>query len=344
VAIQHSAFTTRLLFAVVLCLFRSATAKADSLHVDLGEVAPFSLTERSGKTVTRDDLRGKVWVAHFFFRCCTQGCAQTTASMLELQKAFAGNPHVLLVSFTLDPETDTPDALRDFANQHGADPKQWLFLTGDEKTIHTLVEKGFLQSVAKRGDADPGTKIDHTFRLVIVDGEGKIAGYIDNGKEPDQVRNLESRVRTLAFRQGLRSFLPGFNASLNGTCAVLLLLGYWAIRRRRETLHKACMLSALAVSILFLASYLFYHLVLKGRPTPFQGEGWIRPVYLGILLSHTVLAAVVAPLALFTAYQGIRDHRPRHVRIARWTLPLWLYVSITGVVVYWMLYHLYSPY
>jgi uncharacterized membrane protein YozB (DUF420 family) len=84
--------------------------------------------------------------------------------------------------------------------------------------------------------------------------------------------------------------------------------------------------------------------VLGGRPTAFQGEGWIRLVYLTILGSHTVLATVVAPLALFTAYQGLRDRRPRHVRIARWTLPLWLYVSITGVVVYWMLYHLYSPY
>ncbi|HMF15924.1 MAG TPA: DUF420 domain-containing protein [Gemmataceae bacterium] len=301
------------------------------------------MTDRSGRTITHNDLRGKVWVAHFFFRCCTQGCPQTTASMLELQKAFAGNRHVVLVSFTLDPETDTAEELRRFANEHGADPKQWLFLTGDEKAIHTLVEKSFLQSVAKTGDADPGKKILHTFRLMVVDAQGRIRGYIEDGRDPEQVRNLEGRVRELAFLQGLRTFLPGFNASLNGTCAVLLVLGFLAIRQRWERLHKACMLSALAVSILFLSSYLFYHGVLGGRPTSFQAEGWVRPVYFTILMTHTILAAVVAPLALFTAYQGLRDRRPRHVRIARWTLPLWLYVSITGVVVYWMLYHLYPP-
>jgi len=320
------------------------TKGASSLETELGEVAPFSLTERNGRTVTRDDLRGKVWVAHFFFRCCTQGCPQTTASMLELQKAFAGNKNVVLVSFTLDPETDTAEELRRFADEHGADPQQWLFLTGDEKTIDSVVTENFKQGFVRTGDPDPGNKISHPFRLLVVDGDGRICGYIENGKIPEQVQELEKRVRTLAFRQALRSFLPGFNAALNGTCAILLVAGFLAIRRRQEKLHKACMLSALAVSILFLTSYLFYHGVLGGRPTAFQGEGWIRLVYLTILWSHTVLAAVVAPLALFTAWQGLCDRRPRHVRIARWTLPLWLYVSVTGVVVYWMLYHLYSPY
>jgi protein SCO1/2/putative membrane protein len=358
-ATRRSPLTAYLFLAALLCLCSSCSRpEADSLSIDLDQpIGAFSLTERSGRIITLDDLRGKVWVAHFFFRCCTQGCPQTTASMVELQRAFAGNPRVMLVSFTLDPETDTPEELKTFAAEHGADPKQWLFLTGDEKTIHTLVEKSFLQSVAKTGDPDPGKKILHTFRLMVVDGDGRIRGYIDDGRDPEQVGNLEKRVRTLANilvrnlekqtladLQGLRTFLPGLNASLNVTCAVLLVLVFLAIRRRRENLHKACMLSALAVSLVFLASYLFYHLVLHGRATAFQGEGWIRPVYFTVLLTHTVLAAVVAPLALFTAWQGIRERRPRHVRIARWTLPLWLYVSITGVVVYWMLYHLYSPY
>jgi uncharacterized membrane protein YozB (DUF420 family) len=127
--------------------------------------------------------------------------------------------------------------------------------------------------------------------------------------------------------------------------ALLLSIGYLAIRRRWLTFHKTCMLMALGVSVLFLASYLYYHFaVKKGEPTPFTGTGWIRPVYFTVLLSHTILAAVVAPLALFTAYQGLRDHLARHMRVARWTLPLWLYVSVTGVMVYWMLYRLYpSP-
>jgi uncharacterized membrane protein YozB (DUF420 family) len=102
------------------------------------------------------------------------------------------------------------------------------------------------------------------------------------------------------------------------------------------------MLTALVVSTLFLVSYVYYHFGVKGgERTTFAGEGWVRPVYYAVLLSHMVLAAVVVPLALFTAYLGLRDKLPRHVRLARWTLPLWLYVSVTGVVVYWMLYHLF---
>jgi putative membrane protein len=141
------------------------------------------------------------------------------------------------------------------------------------------------------------------------------------------------------------AWMPAANAALNGTSAVLLILGYAAIRRRAIALHKTCMLSALCVSSVFLGSYLYYHLVVRhGEPTRFSGDGLARAVYFTILISHTVLAAVTAPLALFTAYQGLRGRFKQHVRVARWTLPIWLYVSITGVVVYGMLYHLYpSP-
>jgi uncharacterized membrane protein YozB (DUF420 family) len=138
--------------------------------------------------------------------------------------------------------------------------------------------------------------------------------------------------------------LPAVNAVLNSICAVLLVSGYAAIRSRRVLLHQACMLAALGVSAVFLASYLYYHVVVKGgQPTRFTGPDGVRLVYLAVLLSHTILAAVVAPLALFTAYQGLRNRLARHVKVARWTLPIWLYVSVTGVVVYWMLYHLYPP-
>jgi uncharacterized membrane protein YozB (DUF420 family) len=141
--------------------------------------------------------------------------------------------------------------------------------------------------------------------------------------------------------------LPSINAALNATSAVLLIVGYLAIRTRRVALHKACMLSALGVSVVFLASYLYYHFAVKsGQPTYFRDRApdaphWVGLLYMAILLTHTVLAAVVAPLALFTVWQGLRDNLPRHIRVARWTLPIWLYVSVTGVVVYWMLYRLY---
>src|SRR6266849_787287 len=107
--------------------------------------------------------------------------------------------------------------------------------------------------------------------------------------------------------------LPSVNATLNGTSAVLLLAGYVAIRMRKVTIHKTCMLTALAVSTVFLASYLYYHFVVRGgKPTPFTAEGAVRVVYYTVLLSHTVLAATVAPLAIITAYLGLRDRLEKH--------------------------------
>ncbi len=134
------------------------------------------------------------------------------------------------------------------------------------------------------------------------------------------------------------SALPAVNALLNGTSALLLTAGFGFIRRRNVAAHRACMLSAFGVSTLFLVSYLVYHA--QAGSVPFQGRGWIRPVYFALLLSHVALAAVIVPLALTTIYRAWTERFDRHRRIARWTLPIWLYVSVTGVVVYWMLYHL----
>jgi len=132
--------------------------------------------------------------------------------------------------------------------------------------------------------------------------------------------------------------LPLLNACLNATSAALLSAGWLFIRRKRVTAHKTCMVSALVVSILFLVSYVSYHSLAASRP--FAGVGWIRLVYYPLLLSHIVLAAVIVPLALTTVYRALQGNFARHVRIARWTLPIWLYVSVTGVLVYWMLYRL----
>jgi len=132
--------------------------------------------------------------------------------------------------------------------------------------------------------------------------------------------------------------LPLLNACLNATSAALLSAGWIFIRRKRVTAHKTCMVSALVVSTLFLVSYVAYHALAGSRP--FGGQGWIRLVYFPLLVSHIVLAAAIVPLALTTVYRALRGNFARHVRIARWTLPIWLYVSVTGVVVYWMLYRL----
>jgi uncharacterized membrane protein YozB (DUF420 family) len=134
------------------------------------------------------------------------------------------------------------------------------------------------------------------------------------------------------------SALPAVNAFLNGTSAVLLATGFGFIRRGNVAAHRACMLSAFGVSALFLLSYLVYHAQVGS--VPFSGRGLVRPVYFALLLSHIVLAAAVVPLALVTIWRGLAARFDRHRRIARWTLPIWLYVSVTGVLVYWMLYHL----
>jgi uncharacterized membrane protein YozB (DUF420 family) len=130
----------------------------------------------------------------------------------------------------------------------------------------------------------------------------------------------------------------GFNAILNATSAILLACGWILIRRGRKRAHKRVMIAAFSVSCAFLVSYLVYHAT--AGVTRFQGAGAIRTVYMAILLTHTVLAALVPPMAVLSLARGLQGRFDKHRRIARWTLPVWLYVSVTGVAVYWMLYRL----
>jgi len=132
--------------------------------------------------------------------------------------------------------------------------------------------------------------------------------------------------------------LPALNAILNATSAALLTIGYLLIRRGRWRQHRAVMLTAFGVSVLFLISYVIYHANIGSRPFP--GTGPIRTIYFVILITHVSLAAAIVPLALVTLTRGLRQRFDRHVRIARWTLPIWLYVSVTGVIVYLMLYQI----
>jgi uncharacterized membrane protein YozB (DUF420 family) len=133
------------------------------------------------------------------------------------------------------------------------------------------------------------------------------------------------------------SDLPTLNAALNATAAVLLVAGWISIRRGRIDAHRRCMLSAFGASALFLISYVVYHAAAGSRP--FDGEGAIRVVYFVVLVSHVVLAAAIVPLALVTLARGLRRDDERHRRLARWTFPIWMYVSVTGVAIYLMLYH-----
>ena len=134
------------------------------------------------------------------------------------------------------------------------------------------------------------------------------------------------------------SSLPGVNAALNSASALLLAAGFLFIRSGNVAAHRRCMLSAFATSTLFLTSYLIYHYHVGS--VAFTGRGWLRVVYFAILISHTSLAVAIVPLVLITLSRALKANFPAHRRIARWTLPLWFYVSVTGVVVYWMLYRL----
>jgi putative membrane protein len=134
------------------------------------------------------------------------------------------------------------------------------------------------------------------------------------------------------------SDLPTLNAILNSISAILIGAGYYFIRQRRIQAHKACMVAALIVSAAFLTSYVIYHSQVLS--VPFTGKGWIRVVYFAILIPHILLAIAILPMVLRTAYLGFQSRFAGHVSIARWTFPLWMYVSVTGVLVYLMLYHL----
>ena len=131
-------------------------------------------------------------------------------------------------------------------------------------------------------------------------------------------------------------WLPTLNASLNGLAALLLAAGYVMIRRGRVNAHRACMIAAFTTSALFLVSYVIYHAGAGSKP--FEGQGAIRLVYFAILISHVILAVAILPLAIVTLARALKERFERHAAIARWTLPIWLYVSVTGVVVYLMLY------
>lgn len=132
--------------------------------------------------------------------------------------------------------------------------------------------------------------------------------------------------------------LPALNAGLNTTSALLIVLGFVMIKQRAWTGHALCMCFAMVTSTLFLISYLYYHF--HHGSTPFPHQGWIRPVYFTILISHTVLAVFVPPLAILSLYWALKSRFEKHVKIAKIAFPVWLYVSVTGVVIYWMLYRM----
>jgi protein SCO1/2 len=165
----------------------------------INDVPPFILTERSGRTITNQDLRGKIWVADFIFTTCPGPCPLITADMAKVQDAVAGDPRVQLVTFTVDPQADTPEVLAAYANKFGADPNRWWFLTGPEKPLYDLIKNGFYQVVQDNHGQplEPGEYIvTHSTRFVLVDSDGVVRASYD-GLGPDGRADLLQGIRML---------------------------------------------------------------------------------------------------------------------------------------------------
>jgi uncharacterized membrane protein YozB (DUF420 family) len=331
--------TLRVIFLAVLLMpvlgvlgFAAARLSGVSWHKlpVLGEVPAFSLTESSDKTVTLAQLRGRPWVADFIFTRCAGSCPVMTHRMARLQDESS----VQFVSFSVDPGYDTPAVLAKYAEQCGADRSRWWFLTGEKEQIFRIGRSVHLAvDDSSTADEEP---ILHSTKFVLVDAKGQIRGYYDG----TDVNALQQLVRDARSLQTIGK-LPAVNATLNGTSAIVLLIGYTLIRRRLIRPHLVCMIVALVVSVAFLVCYILYHY--HAGTTRFPGRGLVRPIYFSILTSHTILAVVVAfGLAPMTVYRAARRRFDRHKLIARWTLPIWFYVSVTGVIIYLMLYRWYA--
>ncbi|MSR57135.1 MAG: DUF420 domain-containing protein [Planctomycetaceae bacterium] len=350
-------------------------------------IEDFSLTECHGQTVTNADLLGKSWLACFIFTECRGPCPLVSEQMHTLQQRLKGLD-VRLVSFTVDPDRDTPEVLKGYAAYYKADPERWWFLTGEKEAIRRLIRRSFMMIVEDAEIPRPGFEIEHSTTIMHVNAQGRVIGMYNAQNEVDMARlrrtlleksdssdtklieedDDDERQRDERARQiqeaGEREAaatvaveaaplrpvvpdwvlrLPSVNASLNGLAALLLLLGFGLIKTGRREAHKAVMLSAFITSTMFLAFYLAYHIALDhytgSGSRKFEGTGVVAAVYKTILLTHVVLAIAVAVMAPMTLYCGLTQQWERHKRLARITFPIWLYVSVTGVIIYLMLYH-----
>jgi len=293
-------------------------------------VPDFQLVERSGQPLARKDLLGKVWVGEFIFTRCAGACPVMVSRMMSLYKKV---PEATYVSFTVDPANDTPEVLRNYVKNNSL-PQEWLFATGTYDQIQDLAKNGFKLSMGPGSSAEE--PIIHSDRLVIVDRYGRQRASVSTSNL-EAMDLLEAELRKVLAEPAIPVMkLPALNAALNAASGVFLILGILLIKAKKPGAHKASMLTALVASTLFLVSYLTAHHYLGS--TPYRGQGAMRTVYFTILISHTILAALIVPLAMVTVYRALKGAFDRHREIAQWTFPIWLYVSVTGVVIYFMLY------
>lgn len=312
-------------------------------------VEDFTFTERGGEEVSLEDLLGTPWVAVPFFRGCTGPCPSLTSDLhTTFQERLAGSP-VRVVSFTLDASVDTPEALDEYAKTYGIDSDRWLFLTGDDKAeLQRFVRESLKVPVSESEEAgiEYGQSITHGTRLPVIDAEGFIAGWYEcarvNFEDPADFEASIDALASRALALVQKSNLPLFNAIMNGLATVLMLLGFAAIKRGDREGHGKLMKAAFAASAVFLAGYLYYHLAVQSKlgPTKLNATGAVLTAYYVMLASHILLAIVNLPMILRTLWLAHKEDWERHRWWAVRTFPIWLYVSVTGVIVYLVLYPL----
>ena len=331
-----------LLGLAVFCLIGGAALRKYTQHAErldvLGRVDKFQFTDQRGERLRSADLRGKVWIASFIFTRCAGTCIAITDSLSNLNRELRDQNDIRFFSFSMDPVYDTPEVLAQYAKAHNAEAERWQFLTGPKDAMHGVSVNQFKLGVDEAG-TDPKEPIIHSEKLVLVDRLGRIRGYYP-GTDAEAVKMLAEDARRLNNAFGVH-YLPAVNATLNGIAFILLCLGMVFIKAGLQVAHRNTMVAAGIMSGLFLACYLIYHF--EAGSMPFRGEGNAAIVYYAILISHVILAMVVAVIVPITFWYALAGNWEKHKRIAKVSLPLWMYVSITGVIVYFMLYHMFAP-
>ncbi len=333
-----------------------------------------TLTDQDGRPFDSDSLRGRLWAVDFIFTNCAGPCPIMTGNLRSLQETIDPSSDTHFVSVTCDPWRDDPATLRKYAESYGADLSRWTFVTGDFAEIQKCARELLLttenprQAAEERatGEAggvesgDPGTSVGmeaphtgpivHSTRIVLIDRAGMVHDWYI-GTDPDDMKRLVADVRSLSAARinsradaSILTMLPGVNASLNGLAAALLLIGRWLIHKGRRVAHQRTMIAAFFTSVIFLVCYIAYHWLRRqatgAAHSTWEVDGVIRWVYYFILITHVVLAAAVPFLAIRTLWLAAAGRFDVHRRLARVTWPIWMYVSLTGVLVYVMLYQL----
>lgn len=329
------------------------------------------LTDQNGRPFDSESLRGKIWAVDFIFTNCAGPCPIMTTNLRSLQAAIGPSDEIHFVSVTCDPWRDDAATLKTYAESYEADLSQWSFVTGDFAEVQKYAGQLLLTAenphqaaeARAQGEVDgaplddvetpvgggesPSGPIVHSTRIALIDRAGMVHDWYV-GTDPDDMKRLIADVRTLTAADtavsGVSadvSVLPLVNACLNALAAALLLIGRLLIRRGNRIAHQRVMIAAFLASVAFLVSYIAYHWMRRQATgvahTPWTVDGAIRWIYYFILITHVILAATVPFLAVRTLYLATAGRFDAHRRLARITWPIWMYVSVTGVIVYLML-------